>query len=335
MTKISLSLAIWPNPRINPLLDGVVQPEAIDLVISRLPGPDVFWRQLRFAEFDVSEMSLSSLLMATAKGDRRFKALPIFPDRRFFHSYIMVRTSAGIESPADIRGKRVGVPDYQMTAALWSRGALQHEFGVSPMDLDWYMERTADWSHAAATGFTPPSGLRLQHMRSDKSITGMMIAGELDVALVYIPKLLVGGTTMIDRSKAPLPPEAAKPLFADREAETARYFGRMGFIPMNHCVVVKTEVLERHPWVSVNLQQAFTLAKDRARQDTWDALVPQRETGVLPPATAVNVQNDLFPYGFRANEKALNTLADYSFEQGLTPRRMRIEEIFAESVMGL
>ena len=334
MKKLTLSLAIWPNARIRPLLDGAVEPEAVDLVISRLPPPDVFWRQLRFGEFDVSEMSLSSLLMATARGDRRWKALPVFPDRRFFHSYIMVRTGAGIDSPADIRGKRVGVPDYQMTAALWSRGALQHEFGVSPPDLDWYMERSAAWSHAAATGFEPPKGLRFRHMSADQTIAGMMIAGELDVALVYIPGLL-GGTTMIDRSKELLPADRAKPLFGDRETETARYFSKMGFIPMNHCVVVKADVLERNPWAAVNLYKAFLDAKEKARDQLWEALRPARETGRLPAAAADAMQSDLFPYGVRANEKALTTLATYSHEQGLTPRKVGLEEIFAETVMGM
>jgi 4,5-dihydroxyphthalate decarboxylase len=334
MKKLTLSLAIWPNARIRPLLDGAVEPEGIDLLISRLPPPDVFWRQLRFGEFDVSEMSLSSLLMATARGDRRWKALPVFPDRRFFHSYIMVRTGARIASPADIRGKRVGVPDYQMTAALWSRGALQHEFGVAPSDLDWYMERSAEWSHAAATGFEPPKGLRFRHLGADQSIAGMMIAGELDVALVYIPGLL-GGPTMIDRSKELLPPEHARPLFGDREAETARYFSKMGFIPMNHCVVVKADVLERHPWVAVNLYKAFLDAKETARQQLGDALRPARETGLLPAAAAAGVQADLFPYGVRANQQALTTLAAYSHEQGLTPRKVGLDEVFAETVMGL
>jgi 4,5-dihydroxyphthalate decarboxylase len=196
------------------------------------------------------------------------------------------------------------------------------------------MERLAEWSHAAATGFTPPKGVRFQHIRGDKSIAGMMIAGELDVALVYIPGLL-GGTTMIDRSKEPLPPDRAKPLFPDREVETRRCFSKLGFIPMNHCIVVKAEVLERHPWVAVNLYKAFVDAKERARADAWDALQPQRETGMLPAAVAEQVRGDLFPYGVRANEKALTTLTEYSFEQGLTPRRVGLDEVFAESVMGV
>jgi 4,5-dihydroxyphthalate decarboxylase len=140
---------------------------------------------------------------------------------------------------------------------------------------------------------------------------------------------------MIDRSKEPLPPERAKPLFPDREAETRRCFSKLGFIPMNHCVVVKADVLERHPWVAVNLYKAFVDAKERAREEMWEALRPQREAGALPPAAAEKVHGDLFPYGVRANERALATLTDYSFEQGLTPRKVGPEEIFAETVLGM
>src|SRR5215204_6845072 len=154
--KLQLSLATVANPRSRPILDGLVQADGIDLVPTVLHPSEMFWRQLRFAEFDVSEMSFSSLMMAIAGGDTRWVGLPIFTTRKFFHTEIMARRDAKIDTPADLKGRRVGVPEYQQTAALWARGVLQHEFGVSPEDVEWFMERTPERSHGGATGFQPP-----------------------------------------------------------------------------------------------------------------------------------------------------------------------------------
>ena len=128
--KLQLSLAITSNPRTWPILDGTVQPDGIELVPTILHPSEMFWRQLRFADFDLSEMSVSSLMMARAGGDERWLGLPVFTTRKFFHTEIMVRRDSGIDKPADLKGRRVGVPEYQQTAALWTRGVLQHEFGV-------------------------------------------------------------------------------------------------------------------------------------------------------------------------------------------------------------
>jgi len=134
--NLQLSIGITNNPRTWPILDGTVKPEAIDLIPTVLHPSELFWRQLRFAEFAVSEMSCSSFLITTGLGDTRFVGLPIFTTRRFFHTSILTRRKAGIETPADLKGKRVGVPEYQQTAALWTRGVLQHEFGVHPKDME-------------------------------------------------------------------------------------------------------------------------------------------------------------------------------------------------------
>src|SRR6476620_11395453 len=159
LMKLQLSLAITSNPRTWPILNGAVQPDGIELVPTILHPSEMFWRQLRFADFAVSEMSFSSLMMATARGDDRWVGLPIFTTRKFFHTEILVRKDAGIEKPADLRGKRVGVPEYQQTAALWTRGVLQHEFGVHPREMTFFMERTPETSHGGATGFQAPEGV--------------------------------------------------------------------------------------------------------------------------------------------------------------------------------
>src|SRR5215207_3750218 len=194
--KLQLSLATAANPRSRPILDGLVQADGIDLVPTVLHPSEMFWRQLRFAEFDVSEMSFSSLMMAIAGGDDRWVGLPIFTTRKFSHTEIMARRDAKIDTPADLKGKRVGVPEYQQTAALWARGVLQHEFGVSPRDIEWWMERTEERSHGGATGFKPPEGVRLNRIPPEKSIGSMMLSGELDATLLYIQD-----NNLVDRSK--------------------------------------------------------------------------------------------------------------------------------------
>jgi 4,5-dihydroxyphthalate decarboxylase len=171
--SIALSDSIWTRP----LIDGRIAPDGLRLIPSVLHGSEMFWRQLRFGDFGASEMSLASLFIACARGDTRWAAVPIFTMRRFFHTGILVRVGAGIDKPADLAGKRVGVPEYQQTSAVWSRGILQEHFGVAPMDVEWHMERGADRSHGSATGFTAPRGIRLRQIASGTDIGKMLLAG--------------------------------------------------------------------------------------------------------------------------------------------------------------
>jgi len=195
MARLELTLAMTSNPRSAPVLSGATRADGVTFRSTVAEAPDIFWRQLHAQEFDVSEMSMSSLLITIAKGNRDWVGLPVFTQRHFFQTWAWVRTDAGIQQPQDLRGKRVGVPEYQQTAALWTRGILEHDFGVAPRDMDWYMERSVDRSHGAATGFEPPKGVRFQYITADKSIGGMMMNGELDATLLYI-----GRSTMVDRS---------------------------------------------------------------------------------------------------------------------------------------
>ena len=160
-TKLQLSISFAPNPRTWPIIDGTVKVDGVDLVITVSHPSEIFWRQLKFGDFDISEMSMSSLMMAISHGDQRFVGLPVFTTHRFFHTSVLVRRDAGIGTPADLKGKRVAVPEYQQTAALWTRGALQHEWGVAAQDMEWWMERPPSHSHAGATGFSPPPGVTI------------------------------------------------------------------------------------------------------------------------------------------------------------------------------
>ena len=164
MATLKLTLAVTPNQHTQPIIDGRVKPDGIDLQVSVLGAPEIFYRQLHDAAFDASEMSMSSLLISRSQGDQRFVAIPVFTTRRFFHTLAVVRADAGITKPADLKGKRVGVPEYQMTAALWSRAALQHEFGVLPQDIEWHMERLEVMSHGGAPGFKPPAGVKFSYI---------------------------------------------------------------------------------------------------------------------------------------------------------------------------
>src|SRR5579871_3625023 len=184
--KLQLSLGITSNPRTWPIIDGRAAPDAIDLATSVVDPSELFWRQLRFADFDVSEMSMSSLMMIRAQGDDRFVGLPVFTTRRFFHTNILVRRDARINAPADLKGKRVGVPEYQQTAALWIRGVLQNEFGVAPKDMTFFMERLPSRSHAGAVGFKAPPGVTINQIPKEKGIDSMMVLGELDACMFYI-----------------------------------------------------------------------------------------------------------------------------------------------------
>jgi 4,5-dihydroxyphthalate decarboxylase len=331
MAKLQLSLCMGLNDRSRPVIDGTIQPDAIELLPTVAHPSEIFWRQLHFGEFDVSEMSISSFLMATARGDTRWVGLPIFTYRRFFHTWILVRADAGIARPEDLKGKRVGVPEYQQTAALWARGVLQHEFGVAPEDMIWYMERTEERSHGGATGFQPPPGLRFERIPPSESIASLLLAGKLDASLLYI-----GERNLVDRSGIDLSRDArVRPLFPDPEAEGVRYYRKTGIFPINHAMVVRRSVLEQHPWVAINLYKAFEAAKEHVAARTRELNDGYFQLGLLPPEAHAALATDPFPYGVRANRRVLETIAEYSHDQGLTPRVLALDELFAPSTLDL
>ena len=328
--KLQLSFGITSNPRTWPIIDGRVVPEAIDPAINVCDPSELFWRQLRFAEFDVSEMSMSSLMMIRAQGDERFVGLPVFTTRRFFHTNILVRRDARINVPADLKGKRVGVPEYQQTAALWIRGVIQSEFGVTPRDMEFWMERVPARSHAGAVGFKAPPGVTINQIPPDKSIGSMMVKGELDACMFYIRN-----QNLIDRSSEDLHNHPdIKPLFADSAAEGVRFYQKTGIYPINHGMVVRREVVERNPWVIINILKAFNAANDIANRERVEHVAYHLETGLVPPQYRVALASTVLQHGIRANRNTLETCAAYSHDQGLTPRVLKLDEIFAPNSMG-
>jgi 4,5-dihydroxyphthalate decarboxylase len=326
---LQFSIGLTSNPRTWPIIDGQVTPDAIDLVPTVLHPSELFWRQLRFAEFDVAEMSVSSLMMAKSKGDDRFVGIPVFTTRRFFHTGILVRRAAKTETPADLKGKRVGVPEYQQTAALWARGVLQHEFGVAPKDMEFWMERPPSHSHGGATGFVPPPGVTVNRIPLDKNIGSMMLAGELDAVLFYLVD-----PNLIDRSTADLSNHPdIKTLFPDPLAEGIRYYRKTGLYPINHGMVIKRELAEQHPWAVLNILKAFERANTAANRQRLEHTDYHVETGLLPADARKSLQVPIVSHGIAANRAVLETVAQYSQEQGLTPRLMKLDELFAASAM--
>ena len=329
MANLKLSLAITNNPRTRPIIDGRVKPDAIDFTKSVLVPAEIFWRQLGFAEFDVSEMSMSELMMIRARGDDRFVGIPVFTTRRFYHTGIHVRKDAGIDRPADLKGKRIGVPEYVQTSALWTRGVLENEFGVAPKDMTFFMERLPTRSHAGAIGFNAPPGVTINHIPPNKSIGSMMLSGELDACMSYN-----GTPNLIDRSDADLANHPAiKPLFPDSAAEALRYYKKTGIYPINHGMVVKRAVFERNPWVVTNILKAFHQANDIADSERREHVAYHLETGLVPADYRGALSTRIIKHGLNTNRETLETAAKYSNQQGLTPRIMPMDELFASDLL--
>jgi 4,5-dihydroxyphthalate decarboxylase len=291
---------------------------------------EMFWRQLKFAEFDVSEMSMSSLTIATAQGPTPWVAIPVFTTREFFHLRALVRVASGIKQPADLKGKRVGVPEYQQTAAIWGRGVLQHEFGVHPREIEWHMERTPEMSHGGATAFKPPEGVTIHRIPLSTNIGEMMVRGELDATLLYLTN-----PNLVDRSRIDLSKDDRfRPLF-DRKAEGPRYYAKTGIYQINHGMVIRRSLHERYPFAAINIYNAFARARAEVIRARDTALHRHYEPGLIGDDVRRALATDPMAYGVKTNRKVLETITQYVHEQGLTARRIGLEELFAPSTLDL
>ena len=339
--KLRLSFMSSSSDRVAPLIDGRIQPEGIELIHTFGGMSEGAWRHLNFHEFEFHELSISSYLISKEQG-ADWIAIPVFPHRSFMHMGLHYNTDSGIEKPSDVVGKRIGVGEYQQTAALWMRGIMDHDHGVSQYKVHWYMERTEEMSHGGATGFEPPEGISFQRVPPDKSLASMLLANELDIASVNPAALNEPGgqgPNLVDRSwriQGQGDLSKIKPMFPDRIAEGSRFFKEHGFIPANHTYVIRGDVYREYPWVALNLYNAFVQAKDLSVR-TLSARMPTDlvfGNDYMRQTRAV-FGNDPYPYGVKANEAMLNTLIDYSHEQGLTKKRANIEELFAPITLGL
>ena len=336
MPKLRLGFISAFNERVEPLMNGTIKAEGIELIPTYSHPAETFWRQLKFGEFEVAEMSMSSFLIAKSQGADMI-ALPVFPSRRLFQTELSYHVDSGITKPEDLAGKKLGVAEYQQTAALWIRGILEHDFGVSQYKIHWYMERSEAMSHGSATGFKPPPGISFNRIAQNKSLASTLLENELDVAHVASPWVLQANA--LDRSSRIAGKSdwsKIKPLFPDRMAEGARFYKNHGFLPVNHAYIIRGDIYKKYPWVAFNLYTGFVKAKALAREKLLERIPSALFFGPEYAAmTREIIGDDPFPFGIKANKAMLDTILGFSHEQGLTPRKMKIEELFAEQTLGL
>lgn len=333
--KLQLSIICGNNERVAPVLSGEIEVEGVELIHTNSDASETFYRQLNFGEFEISEMSMSSYLIAKDQG-ADMVMIPVYPTRRWFHTELMMHVDSGVKDPSDITGKRIGVPEYQQTSSLWVRGVLEHDFGVSQYSLDWWMERTEELSHGHGTGFEPPEGIKFHRVPSDKSLATMLTNHELDVSM-GAGRARGEGWNLIDRSSMIRPPESAwakvKPVFPDAREEAIRFFKAHGFYPANHGYVIRGDIHEQYPWVAFNLYKAFLEAKEVYKRQL-PRMIP---SGLIFGAQYLRETQRLFgedpyPYGVKANRDYIQTCIDFSFEQGFIKSKPRIEDLYAPAV---
>jgi 4,5-dihydroxyphthalate decarboxylase len=319
--KLNLTLACALYDRTLPLQGGLVAPDGVELNFLTMEHHEMFRRQARYAEFDVSEFSLSTYTILQAQGDHRLIAIPVFPSRMFRHAYIFVNAHAGIREPKDLIGKRVGTMEYQQTAAVWMRVLLQTEYGVAPEQVTWYFGGYAQPErYTERIPITLPANVRHETIPSDRSLDQMLDAGEIDALMGAIPppSFLRGSPNVVR-------------LFPNyREAEQD-YFQRTGIFPIMHTVVVKRAIYEQHPWVATSLFRAFAQAKALAiglldRQGAVYTMLPWLAQDLENARAAVGP--DPFPYGLPPNRPQLETFLRHNLEHGLLPRPLTVDELF-------
>jgi 4,5-dihydroxyphthalate decarboxylase len=309
--RMRLTLACGRYDRTQALLDGRVRVEGVDeLVYLALRPGETFWRMLNHEEFDASEMSLSSYTILRSEGDERFVALPVFPSRVFRHNALYVRAGSAIRDPRGLKGKRVGVGDYQMTAAVWTRGFLQHEYGVRPEEVTWIV----GWPIRA---IRPPQGIAVELLPEGESFERMLERGEIDALMsVMIPE---GLGRSVER------------LIPDFRGVEQDYFRKTGIFPIMHTLVLRRAVYEANPWLAVGLYRAFCRARDLALAHLYDTdaltvsspwIIDELERG-----RAVK-----WDYSIEGSRPTLEALVQYLDEQQLTRRRMKVEELFAPNI---
>ena len=320
MGSLHLTLACENYDRTRPLKDGVVKPEGIELNYLVMSVEEIFWRMMKYEEFDVSELSMGAFLTAAARGRRPFIAIPVFPSRTFRHRCIFVNTGSGIQRPQDLRGKRMGVPEYGMTAAVWLRGLFQHEYGVPPEEIHWIQAGEENPGRKDRVDFELPAGVRLER-RADRTLNEMIDNGEIDAMMSpRMPTCFLEGSPRVRR------------LFQNYKQVEMDYFKKTGLFPIMHVIVIKRSVYEREPWVAQTLYKAFGEAKDRCMRELYDTNILR----VSLPWTAAEYEDtrelmtaDYWPYGLEANRANLETLHGYLYEQGLIKQKLNLEELFA------
>jgi 4,5-dihydroxyphthalate decarboxylase len=325
MSRLPLTLGCWNYDRIRALADGSVRPDGIDLNVLEMPVEETFFRMLRYQEFDVAELSLSSYTMTRHRDPAPFVAIPVFPSRFFRHSSIFVSAKAGIGSPKDLIGKRVGCPEYQMTAPVWIRGILQDHYGV-PVDSVTYVtggEESPGRSEKLKLDLPP--AIKVERIGAGQTLAQMLAAGEIDA-------LYTARTPSTFRTQ----PDRVRRLFPDFLDVERAYFRTTGIFPIMHTIAIRRDVYAANRWVAQALTKAFGEAQRRTYEDLQESAALK---AMLPWLTAqveavrAEMGDDYWPYGLAKNRTALETFLRYHHEQGLSPRRLQPEDLFAPETL--
>jgi 4,5-dihydroxyphthalate decarboxylase len=316
---LRLTFACGPYDRTQAVRDGTIRPEGIELNYVTLQPAEIFWRMLQYKEFDASEMSLSNYTSLVSMGNAPFIAIPVFPSRVFRHGYFFINTTKGITQPGDLKGKRGGVPEYSMTAAVYMRGLLEHEYGVKPSDVEWVQGR------ADRLGRRLPPNIRLTQAPSGSELGDLLERGDIDF-------MITANNPLSFRRGAP----TVRRLFPNyREAEQD-YYRRTQIYPIMHTVVIRRDVYDRDPWVALSLYKALCRAKDYSYHLLAETGSPKASLAWLQPLIEEEqsiIGQDWYPYGIEKNRPSIEALLQYTHEQGLTDRRVKLEELFAPSTL--
>jgi 4,5-dihydroxyphthalate decarboxylase len=324
--KLALTVACGEYDRTHALQTGAVGAEGIRLTYIPLEAEEIFWRMGHHREFDASEMSLSNHITATSRGTSAFVALPVFPSRFFRHSCIFINTDSGIKAPADFTGKRVGAPEYSITAAVWIRGLLNDDYGVKTSDMKWFVGGQEEPGRKERVKLTLPPEIKVDSIPDDKTLNGMLKSGEIDALIsARSPSSFVKGSPKVKR------------LFPNYKDVEIEYYKRTKIFPIMHVLVIRKEVYDKNPWVARSLYKAFCDAKDYAIRNMhisntlactlpWLSWEREQLKEIFGP--------DWWPYGIEANRRVLEHLIRYMGEQGLLARQLAVDEIFAPNMVG-
>jgi 4,5-dihydroxyphthalate decarboxylase len=322
MSKLQLSVAVGNYDRVRPLFDGVVQIDGVDPVFMMLPPEEIFFRAFRGQDFDICELSMSSFTVKTAAGNCPYVGVPAYVSRAFRHNSIWVRTDH-IKSPADLKGKRVGLPEYQLTACVWARIILEEDYGVKPSDVTWVRGGIEDAGRPEKITIKLPDGVRMEDAPEGTTISQLLERGEIDGFIAPRVPSLAG-------RKSP----NVGMLFADPIAAGKDYFKRTGIFPIMHVTGIRRELVEKHPWLPAAVFKAFSQSKEKC----LEALEDTAATKVTLPFVEDQLRlarefmgHDFWSYGLEPNRKVLETFLRFHHKEGLSSRLVKPEELFHPS----